>query len=36
MRVMNKESDGLWIGKGVQDGNLIDKRKSQYSMNERG
>ena len=33
---MNKESDGWWIGKGVLDGNVIDKRESRYSMNERG
>lgn len=34
--MVNKESDGWFNGKGVLDGNVIDKRKSQYSMNERG
>lgn len=33
---MNRESDGWRIGKGVHEGNVIDKRESQYSMNERG
>ena len=33
---MNKESDGWWIGKGVLDGNVIEERIRQRSMQEMG